>query len=92
MDTSQAIKKVIASVGSQAETARRVGVKPATLAEWAMPNCHPKHRPVPPKRAHLLVALEPSVRLWHLLPDDWHEHWPHLIGTPGAPKVKAKAA
>jgi hypothetical protein len=38
------------------------------------------------------VALESQsaasphrVRRWHLWPEDWHEAWPELIGTEGAP-------
>ena len=27
-----------------------------------------------------------AVRRWDLRPDDWHMHWPELIGAEGAPK------
>lgn len=32
-----------------------------------------------------------AVRRWDLHPEDWHRTWPELIGTPGAPKLPAKA-
>lgn len=47
-------------------------------------------KPCGPK---LAVALEPAtgfqVRRWDVRPDDWHEYWPELIGTEGAPAVPA---
>lgn len=27
-----------------------------------------------------------AIRCWTLRPDDWHLHWPHLVGTPGSPR------
>lgn len=27
------------------------------------------------------------IRRWHLRVNDWWEHWPELINTPGAPPV-----
>lgn len=33
-----------------------------------------------------------SVRRWELRPDDWHKHWPELIGTEGAPAVPEEKA
>ena len=29
------------------------------------------------------------VRRWHVRVKDWHQIWPELIGTPGAPEVPA---
>lgn len=28
-----------------------------------------------------------QVRRWELRPDDWHKHWPELIGSDGAPSI-----
>jgi DNA-binding transcriptional regulator YdaS (Cro superfamily) len=33
-----------------------------------------------------------AVRRWDLRADDWHRHWPELIGAQGAPKPKLKRA
>lgn len=33
-----------------------------------------------------------KVRRWELRPDDWHKHWPELIGTRGAPAVPRDSA
>jgi DNA-binding transcriptional regulator YdaS (Cro superfamily) len=42
------------------------------------------------------VVLERStngaLRRWDLRPDDWHEHWPELIGAEGAPPVPHEQA
>lgn len=32
-----------------------------------------------------------AVRRWELRPDDWDQHWPELVGTRGAPKMKRAA-
>jgi DNA-binding transcriptional regulator YdaS (Cro superfamily) len=32
------------------------------------------------------------IRRWHLRQDDWHRIWPELIGTDGAPAIKAQKA
>jgi DNA-binding transcriptional regulator YdaS (Cro superfamily) len=32
-------------------------------------------------------VLGGRVRRWHLRQKDWHENWPELIGTEGAPPV-----
>lgn len=41
----------------------------------------------------LAVSIEresgKAVRRWELR-DDWHRHWPELIGAKGAPKVSTK--
>lgn len=29
-----------------------------------------------------------QVRVWDLRPDDWHEIWPMLIGSRGAPRIR----
>ncbi len=43
----------------------------------------------------LAVSIEresgKAVRRWELR-DDWHRHWPELIGAKGAPKVSTKEA
>lgn len=35
------------------------------------------------------VASDFEVRRWDLRPHDWHQIWPDLIGTEGAPSVPA---
>jgi DNA-binding transcriptional regulator YdaS (Cro superfamily) len=34
---------------------------------------------------------EGSVRRWDMRPDDWHKHWPELIGAKGAPRLPKPA-
>lgn len=33
------------------------------------------------------AATGRNVMRWDLRPDDWHRHWPELIGADGAPPV-----
>lgn len=35
--------------------------------------------------ARLERAAGRRVRRWHMFPKDWHEIWPELVGTEGAP-------
>jgi DNA-binding transcriptional regulator YdaS (Cro superfamily) len=44
-----------------------------------------------PRCAVIERATGGAVRRWDLRPDDWHEIWPELIGTEGAPPVPAEA-
>lgn len=38
---------------------------------------------------HIERESEHAVRRWDLRPDDWHMHWPELVGAVGAPSVPA---
>lgn len=46
-----------------------------------------------PCATDLAVSIERETgmvcRRWELRPDDWHKHWPELIGVEGAPPVPA---
>ena len=90
----QAVHQAIANFGSQGVMAEALGVSQPAVSDWAR-----EERPVPAKRCVQIEqhpmnrdATRPVMR-WDLRPSDWWEHWPELIGTKGAPKVKlAKAA
>lgn len=49
---------------------------------------------VRPCATDLAVLIEDAtgrtVRRWDLRPDDWHKHWPELIGADGAPKLRLR--
>ena len=74
----------------QVNLARLLGVKPSTVAQWALPNYHPKSRPVPVRLCRA-IAAKTSVLVWQLRPDDWFDIWPDFIGREGAPVVPADA-
>ena len=40
---------------------------------------------------HIEKQSNGSVRRWELRRQDWHKHWPELIGTSGAPDVPLEA-
>lgn len=42
-----------------------------------------------PALAKQFNQADPEALLWDLRPDDWHLIWPELIGSTGAPEVKA---
>jgi DNA-binding transcriptional regulator YdaS (Cro superfamily) len=83
----QAISAAIKAAGGQAALARRLGIKPPSVARWSLANCDPKRRPVPVRHCQLICEIAPVVRVWHLRPDDWRSIWPHLIGSKGSPKL-----
>jgi len=63
--------------------AREVKIAPAWLSQMADGT-----RPIPPRFAHKLkTACEGQVEVWDLLPTEWHEIWPELVGSVGAPEV-----
>jgi DNA-binding transcriptional regulator YdaS (Cro superfamily) len=69
--------------------AKRSGAKPGHLR-----NVMYGFRPC---ATDLAVSIEReskgAVRRWELRPDDWHKHWPELVGADGAPLVaKLKVA
>ena len=68
-----------------ARVAESIGIAPAYLSQIAN-----DVRPCPPNRAPAIEqACEFKVRRWDLCKADWHETWPELIGTEGAPPVPA---
>jgi len=89
----EAIAQAISNFGSQVAMAEGIGVTQPTVSEWLR-----GERPVPPKRAVKIAAhplnlkADRPVQRWELRPDDWWEQWPDLIGAPGAPKPRRKAA
>ena len=48
-------------------------------------------RPVPALHAGAIERAT-GLRRWQLRPNDWHQFWPDLIGTEGAPAVPAEKA
>lgn len=72
--------------GRTARVAGKVGFSPAYLSQIAK-----GVRPCPHNRAPALEeACEYLVRRWDLCKDDWHETWPELVGTQGAPEPRAR--
>jgi DNA-binding transcriptional regulator YdaS (Cro superfamily) len=73
--------------GAAVAVARAMVVHPVMVSQWANGS-----KPVPVDRAAALErATGGKVRRWDVRPVDWHEHWPELIGTEGAPEVPQTA-
>jgi DNA-binding transcriptional regulator YdaS (Cro superfamily) len=70
--------------GSETELAAALGVTPQAVSNW-------RKTAIPINRCGAIFTRF-GVPLWQLRPDDWHEHWPMLIGTKGAPAVPTKTA
>jgi len=66
--------------GAGAALARALQVDPVMITQWAN---GVKQTPVVRCMA-IERATDGAVRRWDLCPD-WAQHWPELIGTPGAP-------
>lgn len=64
--------------------AEMVGVNPATLYQ-AMTSKGAGFAPAECVRIERASNCE--LRRWDLRPRDWHDIWPELIGTPGAPDL-----
>jgi hypothetical protein len=39
--------------------------------------------------ARIETASNQKVRRWESIPETWHETWPELVGTAGAPDIEA---
>jgi DNA-binding transcriptional regulator YdaS (Cro superfamily) len=67
--------------GRQTTLALGLGVPPQLVWQWAR-----SVRTVPVSRCTSIERLSGGlVCRWDLRPQDWHIHWPELIGTEGAP-------
>lgn len=66
--------------------ADKVGVSPATLQQ-ALAGTGYGFKPSECVRIERESDFE--LRRWDLRPKDWHENWPELIGTEGAPEIPA---
>lgn len=65
--------------GRQTELARLIGAQPQLVWQWSR-----GVRPVPIARcAAIERATGGLVTRRELRPDDWHIHWPELVGTDG---------
>lgn len=74
--------------GRTARVAAKAGLSPAYLSQIAN-----GVRPCPHNRAPALEkACDYLVRRWDLCKEDWHETWPDLIDTEGAPDPRARQA
>lgn len=82
---SELIRARCPNDGDQILAAVRIGVSAAFFNQWAT-----GRRQVPMKKG---PAVERALGIprWEMWPADWHEMWPELIGTPGAPAVEAAA-
>lgn len=79
------IEKAVAIKGSASALAAAIGISPQFMDQILK-----GERPLPPRRA-FLAEQETGIRRWDLLPKDWWEHWPDLIGAEGAPAVETNA-
>jgi len=78
-----AISRACEILGSQANLARALEVKPPSVTEWLTGN-----RPPPIERCVVIERLtNRQVMRWDLRPNDWHAIWPELIGAEGAPAI-----
>jgi len=63
--------------------AEAMEVSKVTVRDWAF-----GEKPVPVARAAPLERVTGgAVMRWDSRPDDWHIHWPELVGRPDAPAV-----
>lgn len=85
---AEAVRLAIESMGGQAALARDLDVKPPTIAGWALPNEHPKFRPIPARYCLRIAALS-GVCVKYLRPNDWSQLWPHLAGVQNTTKREA---
>ena len=77
-----------AARGRSAALAAAVGVHPVMVSQWAG-----GVKPNPLERcAAIEAATAGAVTRRDLRPDDWHLHWPELIGAAGAPDPQADQA
>lgn len=79
--TTTAIDKA----GSQAALARALGVSDQAVAFWRTG----ERKPDPATCTAL--DLHFGIPRWRTRPTDWASIWPELVGTRGAPKVRAAA-
>jgi DNA-binding transcriptional regulator YdaS (Cro superfamily) len=83
-----AIDRAAQIVGNFAALAKRLGVTPSMVSQWAS-----GHRPVAIERCVAIeTATDGLVRRWDLRPNDWGAIWPELIGAEGAPAWPAEEA
>lgn len=69
--------------GRVTELAQALSVSGSLVTQWAGGS-----KPISVARCmHVERATGGAVRRWDLRPDDWHEIWPELIGSEGAPPL-----
>jgi DNA-binding transcriptional regulator YdaS (Cro superfamily) len=88
--------KQAAGALSPAQLAESIGVDPAQVRQWQIGSRDRTRKGARQPSAGYAMALEIAtggkVRRWDSRPNDWHEIWLDLIGSPGAPPVPAKPA
>lgn len=74
---------------SIAELRERIGVKSAIqIRQWR--HGYANRQPSPRFAMAIEQATDRLVPRWDSRPKDWHEIWPELIGSEGAPAVLEK--
>ncbi|MCR4302436.1 MAG: helix-turn-helix domain-containing protein [Sulfuricaulis sp.] len=74
-----------AARGNATALAAALGISPVRLSHMAS-----GYRPIAPAMAPKIEsATKGAVRRWDMR-EDWHEIWPELIGTKGAPRAPRK--
>lgn len=65
----------------------------AGIDEQYLYQCITGRRSMKPKLAvHVESSSGGRVRRWHVRMFDWHETWPDLVGTEGAPPIPTAQA
>ena len=73
-----------------AQLRARIGVSSdAQIRQWQ--HGYAGRAPSAEYAKQIQIATGGKVMVWDTRPDDWFRVWPELIGTKGAPAVKAKA-
>lgn len=70
---------------SMVEFAVDCDCNPDQIRQWR--HGYANRRPGPRMCVVIEAMSKRKVRRWDLHPEDWHEIWPELIGTKGAPRV-----
>ncbi|MES2634064.1 MAG: YdaS family helix-turn-helix protein [Pseudomonadota bacterium] len=69
--------------GNASALAEALDIPPSFLSQMASGD-----RAITPERAaRIEVHTARKVMRWDSRPNDWHEIWPELVGTDGAPEI-----
>lgn len=80
IDTGHVVDLLAYLAGGLSALGESLGhITPQSISHW-------KDRGIPVDRCGAINKLY-GVPVWRLRPHDWHEHWPMLVGTEGAPAV-----
>ena len=78
--------QIIDKLGGTLAVAALAGIKPPSVSEWRQRGRIPDDKLI---RLAPVLEARGIVNRWDLFPGDWHLIWPELIGSAGAPEIKA---